>query len=201
MNRLKAWSGRAYRKTLWHTGLTLVLLLSSAPLWAIERIQAWPRQRAAPALELVDASGKAWRLADFKGQVVVLNFWASWCEPCRTELPQLQQLSMQSAGTRDASVAVLAVNYKEDADKVNRFIQDAGLTLPVPLDRDGRAAQAWTPRIFPTTVVVDRHGRARWQIVGEFDWASDAARQLLDPLLLPPKMGRRVSPHLPDKAP
>ena len=201
MNKLKAWPARAYRKTVLPTGLSLVLLLACAPVWAIERIQAWPRQRATPALELVDASGKAWRLADFKGQVVVLNFWASWCEPCRTELPQLQQLSMQNVGTRDASVAVLAVNYKEDADKVSRFIQDAGLSLPVPLDRDGRAAQAWTPRIFPTTVVIDRHGRARLQVVGEFDWTSEAARQLLDPLLLPPKIGRRFSPPRPDKAP
>ena len=201
MNKLKAWPVRAYRKTLLHAGLVMVLLLASAPLWAIERIQAWPRPRVTPALELVDASGKDWRLADFKGQVVVLNFWASWCEPCRTELPQLQQLFTQSAGTRDSQVAVLAVNYKEDADKVKRFVQDAGLTLPVPLDRDGRAAQAWTPRIFPTTVVVDRHGRARWQVVGEFDWTSDAARQLLDPLLLPPKNGRNTSPPRADKAP
>ena len=205
MNKLKAWLARAYRKTLLHAGLILALLLAllliSPPLQAIERIQAWPRQRATPALELVDASGKTWRLADFKGQVLVLNFWATWCEPCRTELPQLQQLSTQSSGTRDALVAVLAVNYKEDADKVQRFVKDAGLTLPIPLDRDGRAAQAWTPRIFPTTIVVDRHGRARWQVVGEFDWTSDAARQLLDPLLQPSKTGRLISPLRFEKSP
>lgn len=169
--------------------LTLGLLLV-APAQAIERVQRWPRAQATPLFELADATGKTWRLADFKGRVVVLNFWASWCEPCRTELPQLQQLASQDPNT----VVVLAVNYKEEPGKVQRFIQDNSLTLPIPLDRDGRMAQAWTPRIFPTTVVVDRHGRARWKVVGEFDWTSDAARQLLDPLIQPAKPGRISTP-------
>lgn len=169
-------------------------LLNAAPLHALEKVQAWPRQRPTPALELGDANGKTWRLADLRGQVVVLNFWASWCEPCRAELPQLQQLATQASNTHPADLAVWAVNYKEDPAKVERFIQGMGLTLPVPLDRDGHAAKAWTPRIFPTTIVVDRNGRARWQVVGEFDWTSDAAWQLLDPLLKAPKTGRNISP-------
>ncbi len=178
-----------------YRGLACLVLalasLQSTTAQAIERVQTWPRARATPALELTDAQGKTWRLADFKGQVVVLNFWASWCEPCRTELPHLQQL----ANSDPKSVAVLAVNYKEDPGKVQRFAQDNGLTLPIPLDREGRAAQVWTPRIFPTTVLVDRNGRARWQIVGEFDWTSDAARQLIDPLIRPTKPGRTSTPN------
>ena len=176
------------------TGLALYVLLATTHLQAIERMQTWSRQRATPALELSDASGKTWRLADYRGQVVVLNFWATWCEPCRTELPQLQQLAAQNAGVVGKQVAVLAVNYKEDAGKVQRFAHTTGLTLPIPLDGDGRAAQAWTPRIFPTTVVIDRQGRARWQVVGEFDWTSDAAQRLLEPLLQPLKNGRNSSP-------
>lgn len=178
-------------------GFIFALLLTCAPLRAIERIQAWPSGRATPTLELPDAHGKMWRLADFKGQVVVLNFWATWCEPCRTELPQLQQLASQNWGAGDPQVAVLAVNYKEDAGKVQRFLQDAGVTLPVPLDQDGRAAQAWTPRIFPTTLVIDPRGRARWQVVGEFDWTSDAAMGLLEPLRTPAKNGRNTKPPKP----
>lgn len=170
------------------TTLGIFALLICTPLQAVERVQAWPRHKPTPALELADTQGHVWRLSDFRGQVVVLNFWATWCEPCKTELPQLQQLFLQPGGLSDKPTAVLAVNYKEDAGKVQRFMQNSGLTLPVPLDRDGRAAQAWTPRIFPTTIVVDRNGRARWQVVGEFDWTSDAARQLLDPLQVPPKL-------------
>lgn len=175
-------------------GTLLSVVLACQPAHAIERVQAWPRQRATPTLELADAHGKTWRLSDYKGQVVVLNFWATWCEPCRAELPQLQQLAVQDTAAVDMNVVVLAVNYKEEPGKVLRFAQETGLTLPVPLDRLGREAQAWTPRIFPTTVLIDRQGRARWQVVGEFDWTSDAARQLLNPLLRPAKLGRNLNP-------
>src|ERR1700712_2766026 len=98
----------------------------------------WPRQRATPTVELAGLDGSAWQLAATRGKPVLLNFWASWCEPCRAEMPALQQLAREHRGE---GVQVLAVNYKEGEAAVRRFLQATGLELPVLLDREGAAAK------------------------------------------------------------
>jgi thiol-disulfide isomerase/thioredoxin len=132
----------------------------------------WPRQRATPAVELVGLDGQPWRLAGARGAPVLLNFWATWCEPCRAEMPALQELAQQH---RDAGLRLLAVNYKEPEARVRRFLEQAGLALPVLLDREGAAAKSFDVRIFPSTIAIDRRGRAKFIVTGEFDWASPLA--------------------------
>lgn len=144
-------------------------------------VRPWPEGKAAPPLELTDLDGKAWALPALKGRPVMLNFWASWCEPCRAEMPSLELVATRH---ERAGLLVLAVNYKEAAPVIKRFLDQRPVSLPILLDRDGSAAAAWTPRVFPTTVLIDRHGTPRHSVLGDLDWMGAAARELIEPLLL-----------------
>jgi len=143
-------------------------------------VRPWPEGKAAPALSLADLDGKAWNLAALKGQVVALNFWATWCEPCRAEMPSLELLAAQHE--RDG-LTILAVNYKESLPTVKRFLETLPFSLPILPDRAGNATGDWTPRIFPTTVLIDRAGVPRMSVLGELEWNGPVARELVAPLL------------------
>lgn len=148
--------------------------------WADAERTDWPAQVATPALDVLDMAGRRVSLADFKGRVLVLNFWASWCEPCRAEMPTLQQLPLVLGEDR---VAVLGVNFKEGPRRIAQFTQAAGVTLPVALDPQGEVARAWGVKVFPTTLLIDPSGRARQRIRGEVDWSSHLALGWIEALL------------------
>jgi thiol-disulfide isomerase/thioredoxin len=140
-----------------------------------------PWRGATPALDLPDTTGRRWQLDALRGRVVLVNFWASWCEPCRAEMPSLEQVARRH---RDDGLQVLAVNFKEPAAKVQGFLDRMPLDLPVLLDEDGATARAFGVRIFPSTLVVDRDGRGVVVVVGEMDWQGAAARELVEPLIV-----------------
>jgi thiol-disulfide isomerase/thioredoxin len=120
----------------------------------------------APTLALPDMDGKPVDLARHRGKVVLVNFWATWCPPCRKEFPSLGRVRKLF---RPADFEVLAVNVGEDADSVFSF---AGAPeFPVLFDRDSQAMARWPVRGLPTTLVVDRQGRLALRAVGgrEFD--------------------------------
>jgi thiol-disulfide isomerase/thioredoxin len=144
-------------------------------------VRPWPAARPAPALDLTDLDGKAWSLAALKGRPVLLNFWASWCEPCRAEMPSLELLATRH---QKAGLVVLSINYQEPTPTIRHFLEALPFSLPILLDRDGDAASAWTPRVFPTTVLIDRAGTPRSSVIGELDWMGDTARALVEPLLM-----------------
>jgi thiol-disulfide isomerase/thioredoxin len=133
-----------------------------------------------PGLDLIDLDGKRWRLEALAGKVVVLNFWATWCVPCRVEMPSLAALAARRS--RDG-VVVVAVNYLEAAAKIRSYLEQAPFKPPILLDSDGDATVAWTPRVFPTTVLIGRDGRPAFTVVGELDWQGDEAQGLLEPLV------------------
>ena len=134
------------------------------------------------AFSLVDTTGKTWRPADLRGRAVLLNFWASWCEPCRAEMPTLQQIADLYG---DDKLLVLAINFKEPAARALQFAKTTGVTLPVLLDLDGKVARGWGVKVFPTTLMIDRNGRPRQRVTGEVDWTSPAAEKLIAGLLKP----------------
>ena len=143
-------------------------------------VRPWPQERAVPRLGLADLDGRRWELAALKGRPVLLNFWATWCEPCRAEMPSLDRLARQQA---KEGLAVFAVNYQEGEARIREFLDAVRVSLAVLLDRDGLAARQWTPRVFPSTVLIDREGRPLSTVIGEFDWGSAEAAALLGPLL------------------
>ena len=110
----------------------------------------------------------------------MLNFWASWCEPCRAEMPTLQQVADLYGPDK---LLVLAINFKEPARRAIQFAKSTGVTLPVLLDTDGKAAQKWGVKVFPTTLLIDSQGRAHQRVTGEVDWSGTAAEKLIAGLL------------------
>lgn len=128
---------------------------------------------AAHAFEVTDTAGKRHRLADYKGQWVVVNFWATWCAPCKEEMPTLQTLH----DLADPQLVVLAVNVREPAPRVARYMQSAGLSMPVLLDPDGAMAKAWGVKVYPSTLLIDTRGRPRERVTGAVDWTGGDAQR------------------------
>ncbi|SFC11937.1 Thiol-disulfide isomerase or thioredoxin [Polaromonas sp. OV174] len=134
------------------------------------------------AFELLDTTGKTWRLADLRGRAVLLNFWASWCEPCRAEMPTLQQVADLYGPDK---LLVLAINFKEPAARALQFAKSTGVSLPVLLDLKGQQARQWGVKVFPTTLTLDHKGQPRHRVQGEVDWTDSAADKLIAGLLKP----------------
>ena len=145
-------------------------------------VQPWPAKKALPVLEATDLKGQVWHLSDLRGKAVLLNFWASWCEPCRAEMPALQALAQRHGSEK---LRVLAVNFKDSEATVQRFVQRSGLNLPVLLDPQGRIARQWGVSVFPSTVLIGADGQVQGVVRGEFDWAGPQAEQMLAVLLSP----------------
>jgi thiol-disulfide isomerase/thioredoxin len=133
---------------------------------------SWSRNRATPPIELLSSDGSTWRLQSEKGRPLLLNFWASWCGPCREEMPSLQALEERY---RSENLRVMAVNFREADAAVHQFVEGTSLVLPVLLDRDGTAAKAFDVHVFPSTVIVGRSGRVSSVVVGASDWMRSPA--------------------------
>jgi thiol-disulfide isomerase/thioredoxin len=121
-----------------------------------------------PPLKLADANGRELNLSQYRGKTVVVNFWATWCEPCREEMPSLERLRTRMG---EKSLEVIAVNVGEAPERVARFTREVPVTFPIVYDREGATAKAWQVRGYPTSFVVDPDGRVRYYFVGELDWS------------------------------
>jgi thiol-disulfide isomerase/thioredoxin len=135
---------------------------------------------ATPPLVLQDLHGRTHRLADYRGKVVLVNFWATWCEPCREEMPSIERLRQSLAGK---PFEVLAVNIGEPLGRIERFLEKMPLGFPMLLDRDTGAAKAWKARVVPATFLVGSDGRIRYVHYGELDWTSEPVRKRVAELL------------------
>ncbi|HSQ03673.1 MAG TPA: TlpA disulfide reductase family protein, partial [Burkholderiales bacterium] len=124
---------------------------------------------ATPSLALKDLKGVPHDLAAYRGKVVLVNFWATWCEPCRDEMPSMQRLEQQLAGQ---PFAVLAVNADEPEARVRKFLSQTPLGFTILLDPEMRTARAWSARILPMSFLIDRDGRVRYAARGDVDWTS-----------------------------
>ena len=160
-------------------GAALALLAGPARAQAGFEAQPWPAHKAPPLQAGIDASGKSLLIKDLRGQALVINFWATWCEPCREEMPSLALLAQSQNG----KLRVLAVNFKESPAAVNQFVATTSLTIPTLRDPDGALARAWGIRVFPSTVLIGADGQVRSVVRGALDWHGDAAARLIAPLL------------------
>jgi peroxiredoxin len=135
----------------------------------------------APEFTLKDLDGKNVSLSDFKGRVVLLNFWATWCGPCRIEMPTLQALTEDYAELPFVVVAV-AGDF-EGRSKVAPFMEGMGLTFPGLIDQDGRIQDLYYVNALPMTYVLDRQGTVVYKMVGFFDWNQKKFRDLVEGLI------------------
>lgn len=110
--------------------------------------------------------GPSVRLSEQRGRVVMLNFWATWCVPCRREMPALQRLADD---LRDEAFLLWAINLQEEAPQIQPFTREIGLRVPVLLDLDGNVTRAYGVRGLPATFVIDRQGVLRLQRLGPID--------------------------------
>lgn len=155
--------------------LAALALPAPRAAWAEPRPQRrdWPRGRPTPPLELPALDGPAWRLEAQRGRVVALNFWASWCPPCRDEMPSLELMAQRHEAD---GMLVVAINFREGGGAIRRFVEQMALGLPVLRDAEGDAARAFGVRVFPSTVLIGRDGRVAFTVVGEADWGNAPAR-------------------------
>jgi len=133
---------------------------------------------AAPDFTVRDAS-RTITLSQFKGQVVVLNFWATWCPPCIEEMPSLVQMQQRM---KDKGVTVLAVSVDVDDGSYRRFLRDHGVNLLSVRDGDQKSNSLYGTFKFPETYVIDRNGVVRRKFIGAVDWTEPEVIEYLGKL-------------------
>lgn len=124
-------------------------------------------------LALRDMNGKPVDLAAFRGDVVLVNFWATWCEPCRDEMPALDRMQRTLAGKH---FRVIGVNVGEGEPRIRQFLERTPVDFTLLRDSAMEAMKAWRVRVLPASFLVDKNGMLRYQLVGETNW-EDAAQQ------------------------
>ena len=159
---------------------------SATASFADAPVKAWTRG-ATPPLVLAGIDGASLDLAALKGRVVVVNFWATWCEPCIAELPSLALLRERMKGR---AVDVVAVNFGESPEKVTAYVARQKLALPVFLDPEKRAAGEWKVGGLPMTFLIDTRGRVRHWSFGERDWNDARSVKLVEGMLAEARRGR-----------
>lgn len=160
----------------WLAGMLVGLMCAHANAAGFEARGAVP----APELKARDLSDVTRTLADYRGKVVVLNFWASWCPPCLREMPSLERLRTKMAGRPLAIVALASAEAQED---VTAFLSRMKLGFPVLLDPDGSNTQRWKVFALPTTFLLDADGRVRYVLTGPTEWDEGEALQVIGSLL------------------
>jgi peroxiredoxin len=130
-------------------------------------LKAYTPRTAAPAFDLQGADGKQYRLADFAGKVLVVNFWATWCPPCRKEMPSMQRMWR---GLQADGVELVAIDFGDDKDVVAAFAIEAEVEFPLLLDQKGAVLQQFKALGLPTTYVIDRRGKLAYVATGEREW-------------------------------
>ena len=139
------------------------------------------RQAMAPDFTVPGLGSSLIRLRDFKGQVVFLNFWATWCPPCREEMPSMERLYRRFK-PRGFTILALSIDSKAEA-VVAPFVRSFGLTFPVGLDPKMTVATEYRMAALPTSILIDRGGAIVAVALGPRDWDSSAARQVIEKLL------------------
>lgn len=151
-------------------GMLCVLLLCSASAQQVGVLLPVEDTPPAPDFSLDDTEGRTHTLSDYQGKVVIVNFWASWCAPCRKEMPSMQRAWEQ---LRDQDVIMLAVNWGDDMATVERFTAALPpLEFPLVLGGDEDMIGEWDVKGLPTTVVVDPEGRKALRLIGDAEWDS-----------------------------
>jgi len=170
--------------------LAVVLFLAGGPLparsaggpdfKAIPKLQELKDRQVAPDFTLPDPGGRKVSLEKFRGKVVFLNFWATWCESCREEMPSMERLYQEFKGR---GLEIVAVNVKDKRPAALAFVKELKLNYPVLMDPEGEVGLLYGAFGLPVTYLIDRQGIVLARLWGPADWHSPAARKLIAALL------------------
>ena len=133
-----------------------------------------------PDFSLPGLDGKTHRLQDYRGKVVLVNFWATWCPPCVHEMPSMERLQTKMAGK---PFAILAVNMGESEPEIREFLQKMQVSFPIVMDSDGEVLRSWKIFAFPTTFLIAPDGRVTHGLFGGLEWDSPEAVAVVESLL------------------
>jgi peroxiredoxin len=122
-----------------------------------------------PAVDftLNDMDNKLHRLSDYRGRVVIVNFWASWCPPCRAELPSMERAYQ---ALKQQGVVMLAINVGEDADTIFNFTADYPVSFPLLLDKEAKVINEYPVIGLPTSYIINPQGRLVYRVIGTREW-------------------------------
>ncbi len=160
-------------------GLAASPVFADDPLAALKIARVLPETAAAP-FDLKSLDGKSVQLADLKGKVVLVNFWATWCGPCKEEMPAFERLRQKLDPQR---FALLTITTDLQRDGIKHFLANLHVQLPVLFDEDQDVSQAYLVRALPTTVLIDRQGRLVGRAVGPREWDAPKAIHLLQGMM------------------
>jgi len=130
-------------------------------------LAVFPEPQALPPLEVPTPDGKTLRLVDYAGKYVFLNFWATWCPPCKAEMPSMERLFAALDGQ---DFGIMAISVGEKTETVQKFLAENKYTFPIGLDNDGSLGAMFAGRGIPTTYILDRKGRAIAGVIGGREW-------------------------------
>lgn len=162
--------------------LVLLLALLSAPAMAGKGLKELP-PKPAPKLALPTLSGGKVNLSQLRGKVVLVNFWATWCPPCRQEMPSMQRLNEKMAGK---PFAIVGVNVGETQAQISGFLKVVPVHFSIALDEKGKSLESWQVFAFPTSYLIDKQGRIRYGLFGSIEWDESESMQVIEGLLTEP---------------
>ncbi|MGB5178995.1 MAG: TlpA disulfide reductase family protein [Gammaproteobacteria bacterium] len=151
---------------------------------AEQTLTAVPGMAVAPDFTLQDTSGKTHSLSDYRGRPVIINFWTTWCPPCREELPSMNRAWHL---IKEEGIAMLAINMGEDEDTIFLFSADYPTDFPVLMDRSGEVIEQWPVKGLPTTYVIAPDGTIAYRAIGSREWDEKALLDRVRALQVPAK--------------
>ena len=157
-------------------GCVMLLLTAGAQAAGFETRAATP----APELKAQDLGVTPRTLGDYRGKVVLLNFWASWCPPCLREMPSMERLRAKAEAR---GLAIVALNSAETREEVDAYLSKMKLRFPILLDPDGSNTRRWNVFALPTTFLLDAEGRIRYVLTGPTEWDEGEALQVVEGML------------------
>jgi peroxiredoxin len=150
--------------------LAVIVLVIARVVHADQTLTPVPGNIPAPDFSLQDTDGNLHRLSEYRGRPVIINFWATWCPPCREEIPSMNRAWHV---LREEGVAMLAINVGEDEDTIFVFTADYPADFPLLLDRSGDIIGQWPVKGLPTTYVIAPDGSIAYRAIGGREWDDD----------------------------